>query len=61
MAAARYFNVLEVYGDDGVVDGVEDVEKNTLDTFLCSSKAPNGGEGWMERRCCLVARPTSSR
>jgi hypothetical protein len=40
-----------VYGDYGVVDGVEDVEDNTIDTFSCPGKASNGGEERMERRC----------
>jgi hypothetical protein len=51
---------VEVSGDDGVVDGIEDVEANTMDIFLCPGKPPDAGSRRMERERHQAAWPTSS-
>jgi hypothetical protein len=58
--AARDVDVVEVSGDDGVVDGIEDIEANTMDIFLCPGKPPNAGSRRMEQEQRRVVRPTSS-
>jgi hypothetical protein len=60
-STAQDFDFAVVSGDDGVVDGIEDVEATKMDTFLSPCTTPSNGWEQMECRWCWAAGSMTAR
>jgi hypothetical protein len=55
------FDFAVVSGDDGILDGIEDVEATKMDTFLSPCTTPSNGWEQMECRWCRAAGSMTAR